>query len=324
MAEDPSLEADREPASPGPRDPLTPTSGRDASAHPCEVQIGARQYHYEWFRLPARTGERNRIGLVLRDTTDESRLQDQLVQAEKSGSLGVLTAGIGHELNNPLFGIVGLGEAIQEEADLERARTYARDIVTHGRRMAKIIRDFTGVATQGMADRRVAVCLEQELDEALAAVQTTTDIKHLAVQKVYAGNTKVLALQDELRQALAHLLTNAAHAMRDGGTLTLSTSVTGSLVMLAITDSGPGIAKQHLSKIFDPFFTTKGQGEGCGLGLTVARRILRKIGGDLRIESLEGQGTTCWVSLPILAQTEEEVSWTTSAPQSEPQPSHSS
>jgi C4-dicarboxylate-specific signal transduction histidine kinase len=64
--------------------------------------------------MDTRHGEGKRIGLVLRDTTDESRLQDQLVQAEKSGSLGVLTAGIGHELNNPLFGILGLGEAIQE------------------------------------------------------------------------------------------------------------------------------------------------------------------------------------------------------------------
>jgi two-component system, NtrC family, sensor kinase len=324
MAEDPSCVQDSDTPSAAPRDPLTPATERDGSPHPWEVQIGARQYHYQWFRLPGRTGEPDRIGLVLRDTTDESRLQDQLVQAEKTGSLGVLTAGIGHELNNPLFGIVGLGEAIQEEADLERARTYARDIVTQGRRMAKIIRDFTGVTTQEIADQRVPVCLEQELDQALAAVQTTTDTKHLAVQKTYSGDTNVLALPDQLRQALANLLTNAAQAMRDGGTLTLTTAVAGTVATLTITDSGPGIAKQHLTKIFDPFFTTKGQGEGSGLGLTVARRILRKFGGDLRINSLEGQGTTCWVSLPLLGPRPKEGPWTTSVPQSEPQPSHSS
>lgn len=324
VAETPSCVQDSHDATTGPRDPLTPVLEQSTSAHRCELQIGARQYHYQWFRLPGRTGEQDRIGLVLRDTTDESRLQDQLVQAEKTGSLGVLTAGIGHELNNPLFGIVGLGEAIQEEGDLERARTYARDIVTQGRRMAKIIRDFTGVTSQEIADQRIAVCLEQELDQALAAVQTTTDTKHLTVQKAYAGNTKVLALPDQLRQALANLLTNAAQAMREGGTLTLATMVAGGLATLTVTDSGPGIAKQHLSKIFDPFFTTKGQGEGSGLGLTVARRILRKFGGDVRIESLEGRGTTCWVTLPVLAPGHEEGPWTASAPQSEPQPSHSS
>jgi two-component system, NtrC family, sensor kinase len=246
-----------------------------------------------------------------------------LVQAEKTGSLGVLTAGIGHELNNPLFGIVGLGEAIQEEHDLERARTYARDIVAQGRRMAKIIRDFTGVTTQESTDQRTPVCLEQELDRALSAMQTMTDTKHMEVEKAYAGNTVVLALSDQLQQALANLLTNAAQAMREGGTLKLATAVADGLATLTITDSGPGISKQHLSKIFDPFFTTKGQGEGSGLGLTVARRILRKVGGDVRIQSLEGRGTTCVVTLPVLAPSTKEGPWTMSSP-SEPQPSHSS
>jgi two-component system, NtrC family, sensor kinase len=315
-------QADQE-SSAAPRDPLAPSSEEHPPPHRSEMQIGTRQYHYQWFRLPGRAGAQDRIGLVLRDTTDESRLHDQLVQAEKTGSLGVLTAGIGHELNNPLFGIVGLGEAIQEEGDLERAQTYARDIVAQGRRMAKIIRDFTGVTSQEIADQRIPVCLEQELDRALGAVQTTTDTKHLTVQKTYAGNTRVLALPDQLRQALANLLTNAAQAMRESGTLTLTTTAAGGLATLTVSDSGPGISKQHLSKIFDPFFTTKGQGEGSGLGLTVARRILRKFGGDVRIDSLEGRGTTCVVTLPVLAPHPEEDPWT-ATPRSEPQPSHSS
>ncbi len=94
--------------------------------HRAELHIGSRIYHYQWFRLPTKPGEEDSIGLVLRDTTDESQLQDKLVQAEKTGSLGVLTAGIGHELNNPLFGIIGLGEAIQDEQDLEQIKTCAR------------------------------------------------------------------------------------------------------------------------------------------------------------------------------------------------------
>lgn len=323
-ASDAASDGDDEHRRAGPRDPLAPTAEAGAIAPRPELQLGSRQYHYQWFRLAGRTGESERIGLVLRDTTDESRLQDQLVQAEKTGSLGVLTAGIGHELNNPLFGIVGLGEAIQEEHDLERARSYARDIVAQGRRMAKIIRDFTGVAAQDTTDQRIPVCLEDEVDQALVAVQATTDIKHLVVQRAYAGGTRVLAMPDQLRQALANLLTNAAQAMRGRGTLTITTCATDRLATLAIADSGPGIAKQHLSKIFDPFFTTKGQGEGSGLGLTVARRILRKFGGDVRIDSLEGRGTTCWVTLPLLAPDPEEGSWSPSVSRSEPQPSHSS
>ncbi len=308
-----------------PRDPLEPSADHDSARHRSELHIGPRIYHYQWFRLPARPGEEVSIGLVLRDTTDESRMQDQLVQAEKTGSLGVLTAGIGHELNNPLFGVIGLGEAIQEEDNLEQIKSYAQDIVAHGRRMSAIIRDFTGMTSRDASDKPVPIILERELDEALAMVQTTVEMKSIAIQKTYAGETPVLAFPDQLRQALVNLVTNAAQAMKGKGTLALTTVQSGHIVTATITDSGPGISKQHLSKVFDPFFTTKGQGEGSGLGLTVARRIIRKLGGDLRIECLEGQGTTGIVTLPISASLSSEGgSWATSASRSEPQPSHSS
>jgi two-component system NtrC family sensor kinase len=307
-----------------PCDPLAQTAPPSSPAHRSELQIGSRVYHYQWFRLPGWSGEHGRIGLVLRDVTEESRLQDQLIQAEKTGSLGVLTAGIGHELNNPLFGIVGLGEAIQEEADLQRVKSYARDIVAQGHRMAAIIRDFTGVTARESLDKRIPVCIEEQLDHALASVQTAIDMKGIVVEKSYAGNTRVLALPDQLLQALSNLLMNAVQAMKGVGTLRLSTSVSGHIATATVADSGPGISKQHLSKVFDPFFTTKGQGEGSGLGLTVARRILRKFGGDIRIESLEGQGATCIVTLPILTKPTEEGPWTASASHAEPQPSRSS
>ncbi|MBX3329138.1 MAG: HAMP domain-containing protein [Nitrospira sp.] len=308
-----------------PRDPLMPSVDKESAGHRAELHIGSRIYRYQWFRLPVRPGEEDSIGLVLRDSTDESRLQDQLVQAEKTGSLGVLTAGIGHELNNPLFGIIGLGEMIQDEQDLEHIKSCARDIVTHGRRMATIIRDFTGVTNREASDKPMPVYLEQELDQALASAQTTVEMKNIVIHKTYAGNTPVLAFPDQLRQALVNLVTNAAQAMQGTGTLTLTTLVSDHTVTATIADTGPGISKQYLSKIFDPFFTTKGQGEGSGLGLTVARRILRKFGGDLRIESVEGRGTACIVTLPTNSPMSSEGGpWTAAAAHSEPQPSHSS
>lgn len=308
-----------------PRDPLAPSTDHDSPHHRAELHVGSRIYHYQWFRLPTRPGEEDSIGLVLRDTTDESQLHDKLVQAEKTGSLGVLTAGIGHELNNPLFGIIGLGEAIQEEQDLEQIKSCAQDIVAHGRRMATIVRDFTGVTNREAFDKHVPVYLEQILDQVLATAQTTVEMKNIVFHKTYAGHTPVLVFPDQLRQALVNLVTNAAQAMKGTGTLTLTTAVSDHTATATIADSGPGISKQHLSKVFDPFFTTKGQGEGSGLGLTVARRIIRKFGGDLRIESVEGQGTTCVVTLPINSPLSQEGgSWTTSASRSEPQPSHSS
>ncbi len=307
-----------------PRDPLAPSTERETPGIRPELHIGARVYHYQWFRLPARPGQRDSIGLVLRDTTDESLLHDRLVQAEKTGSLGVLTAGIGHELNNPLFGIIGLGEAMQDEQSLERVKAYARDVVAHGRRMAGIIRDFTGVTTRESSDQQVPVSLEDELDRALETVRTTAEMANLVVNKSYQGNLRVMAFPDQLRQALTNIITNAVQAMKGVGTLTLTTVLSDHTSVVTVADSGPGISKQHLSKVFDPFFTTKEQGEGSGLGLTVARRIIRKFGGDVRLESIERNGTTCIVTLPVLATTVQEKPWTPSVSHTEPQPSHSS
>ncbi|MGH7184622.1 MAG: sensor histidine kinase, partial [Nitrospiraceae bacterium] len=282
------------------RDPLAPETGTGEPNNRQEIQIGPRRYHYQWFHMVGRNQGEDRVGLVFRDTTDDSLLQDKIIQAEKSGSLGTLTAGIGHELNNPLFGILGLGEAIEDEADLDRVRSYARDIVQHGRRMAAIIRDFTGVTARETSDQRYPVHLERELDQAVTTVMGSIDTSALSIQKTYAGDTCVLALPDQLRQAFANLLMNAIQAMKGRGSLHLSTALTDTSVVTTIADSGPGIPKQHLSKIFDPFFTTKEQGEGSGLGLTVARRIIKKFGGGIRIESQEGRGTSCIVTLPLI------------------------
>ena len=308
-----------------PRDPLAPVIGTEEPSNQQEIQIGSRRYHYQWFHMAGRNQGEDRIGLVFRDTTDDSRLQDQLIQAEKSGSLGTLTAGIGHELNNPLFGILGLGEAIEDEANLDRVRSYARDIVQHGRRMAAIIRDFTGVTARETSDQRQPVHLERELDQAIATLTDSMNTSGLAIERIYAGDTSVLALPDQLRQAFTNLLMNAIQAMKGRGILRLSTSLTDTSVVTTIADSGPGISKQHLSKIFDPFFTTKGQGEGSGLGLTVARRIIKKFGGDIRIESQEGSGTSCIVTLPAipLLPPTQEASCTESTSRSTPQPSQS-
>lgn len=280
------------------RDPLNQALGPVPASTRHELRIGPHLYQYEWFPLETRSGAGKRFGLVLRDTTDESRLQDQLIQAEKSGSLDVLTAGIGHELNNPLFGILGLGEAIQEEGDLVRAKGYAQDIVGHGRKMAAIIRDFTGVTTRESKSQRMPVDVTAQLEQALAIVQTSHECLGLNVQKHYVPVSPVTALPDQLRLAFINVLTNSIQAMNGQGNLWLTTEEQDDLITIKIRDNGPGIPKQHLGKVFDPFYTTKEQGEGSGLGLTVAQRLIKKFGGEIRMESPEGQGTTCVITLP--------------------------
>lgn len=307
------------------RDPLAPRLETTPSSRQGELLLGPHVYQYQWFRVTGRPGETDRIGLVLRDTTEDSLIQEKLVQAEKSGSLGVLTAGIGHELNNPLFGILGLGEALQEEGDPARVKAFAQDIVQQGKRMAAIIRDFTGVASRETSDQRQSVHLEREIDLALETVTASLGTPELIIERQYAGNSLVSALPDQLRQAFINILMNAFQAMKGKGLLRIRTALSGESVVTTIVDSGPGIPKQHLSKIFDPFFTTKDQGEGSGLGLTVSRRIVRKFGGDIRLESVEGAGTTCIVTLPAMGgrPSSKEGSWTASESRVLPQPSRS-
>lgn len=280
------------------RDPLAPGGGDD-EADRRELQVGNAVYRYEWFSLPARPGEEARLGLVLRNATDESRLQEQLIEAEKKGSLGVLTAGIGHELNNPLFGILGLGEAIQHEPDSEQIKQYAKDIVQHGKRMAGIIRDFAGVTRADTGDRRCSVDLARLLDSALRLVQQSMGGWEIEVEKRYGSLPPINAVGEELLQAFVNVILNAAQAMKGKGRLTITAEQGPVLLQITIQDSGPGISKSHLLKIFDPFFTTKQQGQGSGLGLTIARRLLMKNGGHIRMESTPGQGASCIITFPI-------------------------
>ena len=240
-----------------------------------------------------------RLGLVLRNATDESRLQEQLIEAEKKGSLGVLTAGIGHELNNPLFGILGLGEAIQHEPDSEQIKQYAKDIVQHGKRMAGIIRDFAGVTRADTGDRRGLVDLARLLDSAIRLVQQSMGGWEIEVEKRYGSLPPVNAVAEDLLQAFVNVILNAAQAIKVKGCLTITAERGPVLLQITIKDSGPGISKPHLLKLFDPFFTTKQQGQGSGLGLTIARRLLMKNGGHIRMESTPGQGASCIITFPI-------------------------
>jgi two-component system, NtrC family, sensor kinase len=220
---------------------------------------------------------------------------------------------------------LGLGEALRDDCDPTRVESYAQDIIQHGKRMAAIIRDFTGIAARESSDQRQTVHLERELDQALAAIMVGLDTSEMTVERRYAGDTVVSALPDQLKQAFSNVLSNALQAMKNKGTLRLSTAVREKDVVATIADTGPGIPKLHLSRIFDPFFTTKGQGEGSGLGLTVARRIIRKFGGDIRLESVEGAGTSCMITLPVIVATSssKEASWTAAESRVLPQASRS-
>ena len=283
-----------------PRDPLSPASKSETHRH--EIQYHNQIFRYQWFTVGARPGQDHRLGMVLRETTEESRLQERLIQGEKLASLGVLSAGIGHELNNPLVGVIGLGEAIQEEHDSNQIKEYAKNIVQHGKRMASIIRDFTGQATSKAGGRLASVNINEQLEQALQTIRESQDITDLEISTNFQSLPPIKANPHELSQAFTNIITNAVQAMGRQGRIEILTVDKETNVHITIKDNGSGISPPHLSKIFDPFFTTKRQGEGAGLGLTIARRILAKYQGQIHIESEEGTGTTCHITIPLHPQ----------------------
>ncbi len=279
------------------RDPLAP---QPAATNPVqrELRIGSAIYRYEVFDISIPSTGAKRIGLVLRDTTGESRLQDQLIQTEKLEGLGVLTSGIGHELNNPLLGILGLGEAIRDASDAAQMREHATAIIERAMHMAGIIRDFAGSTHPAAGESRRDVDINERLDHALKIVGLTDGVAGLVVHKHYHPVPVIRAAPDEIGQVFVSVITNAIQAMKGKGAINLTTEASRKTITVSIRDSGPGIPNAYLSKIFDPFFTTKAPGQGTGLGLTIARRLVMKYGGRIRVETVEGAGTAFILTFP--------------------------
>jgi signal transduction histidine kinase len=284
------------------RDPLAQAGWDQSVGTRPELQMRHRTYRYRWFTVEAAPGKDAFVGLVLRDTTEESALQDRLIQGEKLASLGVLSSGIGHELNNPLVGVIGLGEAIQDEEDINNMKGYARDIVQHGKRMATIIRDFTGQMTNQSLEAKGPIDIHTQLTRAMNVVQAQFPKPAITIHTEFGSLPLLRANPYELEQAFTNILTNAYQATKGEGTIDITTACHEGNIQIRIADTGSGIAPTHLPKVFDPFFTTKSQGEGSGLGLTVSYRIVKKLGGQIRLEDNAGHGTVCHITIPVPAE----------------------
>ena len=249
-------------------------------------------------RLYAETVERNKeladINARLQST------QAQLIQSEKLASVGQLTAGIVHDVKNPLAVIKGLAEELQEE--MESNPFVSGQLVTirdSANRASTIVTDLLKFARQSTPemqkrDMKETINSSLRLTEYLtrkAKVEVKVDLPEEAVMMTYDAQ--------QIEQVLINLFTNATQAMPNGGELRINMVQTEGVVAIAVQDTGSGIPKQIQGRIFDPFFTTKPEGEGTGLGLSVSFGIVSSHGGKIELDSEFGWGSTFTVLLPL-------------------------
>ena len=240
---------------------------------------------------------------------EKDKMSDQVVEAGRLASIGELAAGIAHEINNPVAIMVEEAGWIQDLlaedepatadnlSEIERATTQ---IKTQGGRCKEITHKLLSFARK--TDSTVKqIDLNEMVQEMITLVDQKTRYASVHIEtQLETGLPPVWVSSAELQQVLLNLLNNSVDAMdSSGGNIHISTQLNDDQIVLKIADNGIGIAEANLARIFDPFYTTKPVGQGTGLGLSICYGIIKKLGGDIQVQSTKGKGTTFSIFLPI-------------------------
>lgn len=269
------------------------------------VEVEAHGRWFGWSIYPTPGGQvaylyGSDLTAIKRAELEQKQFQDQLIQTEKLASLGTLVSGVTHEINNPLYGIMGTAESILDEENLGTIREYARNIVDYSQHIATLVRDFACYARPAALGQDVEVDINERLAEALKMVRRGPHVAQVDVVAEYGTIPLIKARPGEIQQVFVNLIVNALQAMNGVGRLTLTTQCDGQVVTVLVADTGSGIPKDLLRKIFDPFFTTKDPGKGTGLGLSIVHKIVtEKYNGQISVKSEHGKGTTFSLRFPV-------------------------
>ena len=228
--------------------------------------------------------------------------ETRLRQAQKMEAIGVLSSSIAHEFGNPLVGISLFLSGLKESAQLSKGNQRLLDLcLDECSRMSKLLRDLKCFYQPSSEEKR-PVNLHNLLDNILLFQKSHFQGLHIEVVKEYGKTVQeVMAVEDQLKQVFVNLFLNAAESMAEtGGSLTISTDTKNNSVSVTIRDTGVGISLENQKEIFTPFFSTKQEITGTGLGLSVSYGIIKSHQGDIKVSSSPGQGTTFFITLPIV------------------------
>jgi hypothetical protein len=285
------------PGSSGPSDHLYKVTLTLQSGRAITVNVNAARFDSS---LAEATGSSERAVLMFHDVTERVALERQVQQTEKMVAVGLLAAGVAHEVNTPLTGISSYTQLLRSQMDPLDARVQWLDkIEKQTFRGAKIVSNLLNFARTGGSDD-ASLDVTRVVGDVLSLVEHQLDRARVRVVKELGLDLPtVLGSENKIQQVLFNLILNARDAMPSGGWLTLKTFADGRDVVVEVSDTGEGIPEADLPRIFDPFFTTKDVGQGTGLGLAVSYGIVQEHGGSIRASSAKGQGSRFEVRLPI-------------------------
>ena len=250
--------------------------------------------------LQSKTAEIEGSLVAIEDVTERVGLEAQLQQSEKLSSIGLLAAGVAHEVNTPLAGISSYSQMLMQQIpDNDPRRQLLEKIHRQTSRASSIVNNLLNFSRVTEA-RYAPVDLNRVIDDTIQLLEAQLRNTEIEVVRRYADDLPP-AFGDgpKLQQVLMNLILNARDAMPHGGRLEISTEADEDSVVIEVSDTGLGIAPEHLAKIYDPFFTTKQIGKGTGLGLAVSYGIISDHGGRIDVESNLGEGTRFRITLPL-------------------------
>lgn len=239
--------------------------------------------------------------IVLEDTTERTRLEEQLQQREKLSSIGLLAAGVAHEINTPLTGVSSYTQMLLGMiAEHDPKNALLQKIRRQTERAAGIVNNLLNFSRMGVGGEFTPVDVNRVLDDTLQLLEPQLRQSRVETLREYDENLPpAFGNAGKLQQVFTNIILNARDAILDNGRIKLRTVMDGDSVLIEIADTGIGIAPEAMAKIYDPFFTTKGVGRGTGLGLAVSYGIVQEHQGRIAAESAPGEGTTFRITLPV-------------------------
>ena len=226
--------------------------------------------------------------------------QQQICQSEKLASIGRLSAGIAHEINNPLTGVLTFAHLLKEKKNNSEEDTNDLDvIIRETTRVREIVKGLLDFARQTPFNKEL-LNINNILHQILILIKNQKEFRRIVIEENYAKNIPdCYCDKNQLQQVFLNIILNAGEAITNTGTITLTTSIKLHHFVITIKDTGCGIKKENLNKIFDPFYTTKPVNKGTGLGLSISYGIIQQHGGYIECKSEEGKGTTFNIFLPV-------------------------